>query len=69
MIKEIQMFTVVCDNCGLDVLREHEYSGVDNKDYVENCAMEEGWIKQGDNHYCSDCFDYDKDDNLIIKNK
>jgi hypothetical protein len=34
--------------------------------YAEDVAMEADWIREGDEHYCTDCFEYDDDDNLII---
>lgn len=67
MIKEVQMFTVICDNCGIDVNEGAEYSCWSDKTYAEDSAMESDWIKEGDKHYCFDCFSYDDDDNLILK--
>lgn len=69
MIKEITIYTVVCDGCGKDVNEHADYSGWDNKDFTESIAKESDWIKEDDNHFCPDCYEYDDDDNLIIKNK
>lgn len=30
-------------------------------------SRESDWIKEEHNHYCPDCYEYDDDDNLIIK--
>ena len=67
MVKEVTMFTVVCDNCGKDVKKDAEYSAWNEKTFAEDIAMEADWIKENDKHYCSDCFTYDDDDNLLIK--
>lgn len=67
MIQEVKMFTVVCDNCGVDVNKDAEYSCWNDRSYAEENAMECNWIKQDDKHYCDDCYSYDDDDNLIIK--
>ena len=67
MVKEVTMFTVVCDNCGKDVNKDAEYSAWNEKTFAEDIAMEADWIKENDKHYCSDCFTYDDDDNLLIK--
>ena len=67
MLKEVKMYTVVCDNCGKDVNKDAEYSAWNDKRHAEEVAMEADWIKENDKHYCSDCFTYDDDDNLLIK--
>ena len=67
MLKEVKMYTVVCDNCGKDVNKDAEYSAWNDKNYAVEVAMESDWIKENDKHYCPDCFTYDDDDNLLIK--
>ena len=66
MLKEVKMYTVVCDNCGKDVNKDAEYSAWNDKRYAEEVAMESDWIKENDKNYCPDCFTYDDDDNLLI---
>ena len=66
MLKEVKMYTVVCDNCGKDVNKDAEYSAWNDKNYAVEVAMESDWIKENDKHYCPDCFTYDDDDNLLI---
>ena len=67
MLKEVKMYTVVCDNCAKDVNKDAEYSAWNDKRYAEEVAMEADWIKENDKHYCPDCFTHDDDDNLLIK--
>ena len=68
MAKEkVEMYTVVCDNFKLDIGTDAEYSCWNDELYAETSAMESNWIKEEDNHYCPDCFEYDDNDNLIIK--
>ena len=69
MIKEVTMYTVVCDNCGKDVNEWEEYSCWNDAHFAQEIAMEADWIKEGDKHYCPDCFSYDDNDNLIIAKK
>ncbi len=73
MIKELKMYTIICDGCGKDVCNGSEYSGWDDVDYVWDTADEESWIKNEDyddtHHYCPECYEYDDDDNLVIKQK
>ena len=66
MIKEITMFTVICDNCGADSNDGNEYSCYGDSGYAHECAMDSNWISEGDKDYCPDCFTYDDDDNLVI---
>lgn len=69
MYKEFQTFTLICDNCGKDSNAECEYCGWDDKDYVLDCAKEDNWIEENDKHYCPDCYEYDDEDNLVLKSK
>jgi hypothetical protein len=67
MIKELKMFTVICDNCKKSADDETDYSCWNEENFAEDVALEAGYIKEDDKHYCSNCFEYDDDDNLIIK--
>ena len=67
MIKEVTMYTVICDNCGEDIASDQEYSCWSDSSYAELNAMESDWITEGSKHYCHDCFSYDDDDNLQLK--
>ena len=70
MLKEIPMYTVVCDGCGKDSNEDAEYSAWGCKSYASDVAMEADFVKEGEEeHYCPDCYCYDDDDNLVIKNK
>ena len=68
MIKELKMYTVICDNCGADVNEGGEYAGFNDEGYVESCAQEADWYVNSDvsEHYCPDCFSHDDRDNLIL---
>jgi hypothetical protein len=68
MLKEVKMFTIVCDNCGCDVNADSDYSCWNDENCVEEIRQEAGWVKYDDEHYCPDCFEYDDEDELIIKN-
>jgi hypothetical protein len=69
MIKKVEMYTVICDNCGKDSNADSEYSCWGDDLYAEEVAMEFDWQKEDEKHYCTDCFEFDEDDNLIIKIK
>lgn len=66
MVKELTMYTVVCDNCGKDVNEGEEYSCWNDKSFAQDIAMEADWLKEEDKHYCPKCFTYDDNDNLVI---
>jgi hypothetical protein len=67
MIKELKMFTVVCDNCGKDSNEGTEYSCWADESQAKEMASNADWIEEDDKDYCPECFSYDDDDNLIIK--
>jgi hypothetical protein len=66
MIKELKMFTIICDNCGADAFEGTEYSGYSDEGFAKEEAIEDGWKEEGENHYCPKCYKYDDDDNLVI---
>jgi len=72
MLKNVTMYTVICDNCGVDVNEDAEYSAWNDKGYAEETAMNADWIREvssmeEDKHYCPDCAYYNDEDVLIIK--
>lgn len=66
MVKEIKMYTIFCDICGCDVNEGSEFAGWNDKNYLEDVAQEEGWEKVDDKHYCTYCFEYDDNDELVL---
>ena len=69
MIKEVKMFTLVCDGCGKDVNENTEYSAWNDTSYLEELAYDIDWREMDDKHYCNKCYEYDDDFELIIKPK
>lgn len=67
MIKEVKMYTIVCDCCGEDAFEDSGYSCWNAEQWAENEVVDGGWIKQEDKHYCPDCVEYNDNDELIIK--
>lgn len=67
MTKEIKMHTVICDNCGKDAFEESEYAGFNDQSFALDCAKEEGYVEHEHNHYCIDCYEYDDNDEFVIK--
>ena len=71
MIKEVKMYTVICDNCGKNALENDEYSCWSVPFAATEIADEKGWYNDNQTceNYCDECWQYDDDDNLIIKQK
>jgi hypothetical protein len=68
MIKEKIMYTMVCDNCGIDMCEDQEYSCWSDQDFVKDMAQDSDWITDHeDKDYCNDCWSWDDEDNLILK--
>jgi len=69
MKKQVEMFTVQCDNCKKDF--EEDYNGCscwgDFDDAWEN-ASDSNWIygDDFDTHYCPECYSYNDEDKLIV---
>lgn len=66
MVKQVIMYTVICDNCGKDSNDGTEYSCWADGEQAELVSDYSNWVKEGDKHYCPDCFFYDDEDKLII---
>lgn len=70
MIKEVIMYTVICDNCGKDCNADSEYSCWGDVSSAHDSAIDSDWTFDEDKedvYYCPECFTYDENDNLIIK--
>ena len=66
MIKEVKMFTIICDNCKIDANEDSEFSCYNERQYMEDVAKESNWIENEGNHYCPDCYSFDDNDELVI---
>ena len=67
MIKEVTMYSVVCDRCGKAFVVLG--LGLDEGTAKEQ-AMESEWAEIGDKHYCPDCYEIDdKLDEYVPKKK
>lgn len=67
MVKEVKMYTVICDCCGADVNEDEEFSCWSDAGSAKDVAMDSDWLTEGDKQYCPDCYSYDDDDNLVIQ--
>ena len=67
MIEKVEMFTVVCDNCGEDAGASSDASCWNDEAVAEEMALESEWIKEDEKHYCPNCWSRDDNDNLILK--
>ena len=69
-LKEIKMYTLICDKCGKDVCNGSEYSGWSEDFWVKDIAIEEGWIVINHDDYCPNCWEHNiEKENQILKNK
>jgi len=65
-IEKLEMYTVICDNCKVSADEGTDYSCWNDKDYAQENAIEGGFIKEDENHYCPKCYSYDENDTIII---
>lgn len=67
MIKELTMYTVVCDECRQQLNEGDEIIAWSDKVNAQDIAMKADWVTVDNKHYCNDCYYYDEDDKLIIQ--
>ena len=58
MIRKIEMYQAVCDNCGKACINEDICAWSEESDAIED-ALYMDWQIIGDGLYCPDCFEYD----------
>ena len=69
MIVEVKMYTVECDHCGKDSNDNSEWSCWNDEVTADDVAMNMDWFSDDDKHYCTDCYSYGDNDELILKTK
>lgn len=71
MIKEVKMYSVVCDRCGKTFI--DEFNGIAawlDEGTAKEQAMESEWAEIDDKHYCPDCYELDDElDEYVPKKK
>lgn len=76
MINEVKMYGASCDHCKNDWYDEHNgWYVMNDETAMKDVLSEEDWVSgdESDNkgidgeHYCPDCFEYDDDDNFVLK--
>ena len=66
-IVEQTFYGLRCDGCGKMLLGEwDEDAYYDSEQYTEDVAIESGWMKVRDKHYCEDCHHYGDDNELVL---
>lgn len=67
MIKKVELYTAICDNCGIDSLEEDDISGWNDIIWLESGLEESGWYVGDGKHYCPDCFSRNENGELVLK--
>lgn len=66
MITETTMYGIQCDACE-EVFEDSEgYLVYDREEDVESAAVDCGWIKVREKHYCEKCHHYGDSNELIL---
>jgi hypothetical protein len=67
MIKEVTMYTVICDRCYTDIGADSEYSCWNDPDAAEEMALAtDDWHKINEKHYCEKCVEWNEDESELI---
>lgn len=67
MIVTGTFYAVKCDNCGELNENYDGYSFWSDESETKEMASESDWINENGKDYCPDCYEYDNEDNLILK--
>ena len=67
MIKQVIMYTVVCDICGEDNGKDSDIAAWSDEEGARFDAEECGFEIIDGKDVCHNCWDFDDDDKLIIK--
>lgn len=67
MITKTIVYNAKCDCCG-EVLEQY-YTGWNDKGFLFEMMYEANWIKIKDKVYCDNCYEYDDNDKVVIKDK
>ena len=64
----IDLIKIRCNRCGRRYVLDGRVDTFSNKDIADDYAESDGWWRDGEEHYCPDCYEYDEDsDRLTIK--
>jgi len=66
MLKEFKCYTLICDNCGIDLNENSEVSCWTDKLVNYDIAEDSNWITEEDKYYCPDCYKYYDDESYKI---
>ncbi len=68
MIKEFKCYTLLCDNCGVDLNKDSEVSGWGAIDNNYDLAMGSGWVEDriDKKWYCCDCATVNDADEIML---
>ena len=76
MINTIEMFSATCDHCKTDWYDDHNgWCAMSDETTMKNTLSECDWHFGDDDegvngeHYCPECYEYDDDDNFILKSE
>lgn len=61
MIKQIEMYTIYCDKCGIEIFQENEDYSCVASEQIENELEEYNWQEINDKHYCPNCVVFDEE--------
>lgn len=68
MIKSVEMFTVICDRCGVDACDGSDYAAWSPQEVVRDITSDGDWRVIDDKDYCPACVELDEEtDEWIVK--
>jgi hypothetical protein len=65
MIKRVEMFTAICNNCKTDICAGTEHSCWDNESLIIEME-EQDWYNEDGRQYCNECYHFDEENSLCV---
>lgn len=57
-VKQVTMYTIICDRCGADACADTDYSCWNEPDTAREMCCDE-WMEVDDKDYCPNCITWD----------
>lgn len=71
MIHPVTFYGATCDNCGKSWRNDHYcWSAMSDESGMKEMLSDDGWhFGEEGKHYCPDCFEFDDDDQFVLRKK
>lgn len=65
MVKEVTMYTILCDRCGVDAAKDAEHSCWGEPEFAREMDCQE-WEEIDGKDYCPNCVEWNHDETQLV---